>query len=192
METFQNRGEGFDIGEGVAPSDEADQTAKLLNRCHMRRDVIDDEILNFSRWKERTARFIAAEPEQERNDRIRGFSVDDQMLLGDEEISNFCCVVFIISWKRIDRGFEFKRSGRFLKKRDKRIHFFFFFRFQRKIIFSGDTFLLFPGLEIFLFFFKKYQKSKILFPPIISLKKNFFSWRKTKENNFLNIIFLKI
>ena len=49
MKTFQNRGEGFDVGEelGRLPSsnEARDQSAELVNRCHMRRDAVDISIL---------------------------------------------------------------------------------------------------------------------------------------------------
>ena len=91
MKTFQNRGEGFDVGEELGSgfvfiSDVADQFSELINRGHMRRDDVDDEIVNFARSKERTAIFIWTEQEEELHNRIRGFSVDDEILLGDDEI----------------------------------------------------------------------------------------------------------
>ncbi len=113
MKTFQNRGEGFDVGEEdgglLLLNDVANQPSKLKNRCHMMRDVVDDEILNFFRSKERTS-FAGV---KKRHNRIRGFTVDDEILLGDEDISNFRRVVFFVSWNRIGGEFEL---GRFVQK----------------------------------------------------------------------------
>ncbi len=63
MKTFQNRGEGFDVGEEngglLILDDVTDQSSKLVNRSHVRRDVVDDEILNLLDLKERTQRIGA-------------------------------------------------------------------------------------------------------------------------------------
>ena len=60
MKTFQNRGEGFDVGEefGTAfafVSNAAKQSSEVFNRCHMRCDLIDDEISNLFFSEKRTA-----------------------------------------------------------------------------------------------------------------------------------------
>ncbi len=115
MKTFQNRGEGFDVGEEFGRwsilNDVADQSTEAANRRHTRRDVVDDEISNLFRLKQRTMRFILTEREEKLDYRIRGFSVDDEILLGDEEISNEFCEVFFILRKRINGGFELRTSG---------------------------------------------------------------------------------
>ena len=116
MKTFQNCGEGFDVGEELGSrfvfiSDVADQSAELNNRRHMRRDVMDDEIVNFFRLKKRTKIIVETEREEELHNSIRGFSVDDEILLGDEKVANSSTVVLLASWKRIDGGFELRRSG---------------------------------------------------------------------------------
>ncbi len=63
MKTFQNRGEGFDAGKGLGwlliLDDGVDQAAELLNRRHMRRDVVDDEIVKIIDSKEGTQRIRA-------------------------------------------------------------------------------------------------------------------------------------
>ena len=107
MKILQNRGEGFDVGEQRGGrfelNDAADQASELANRRHMRRDVVDDEILNFFRSKERKTRFINTETEEKLHNRIGGFCVGDEILLGDEEISNLFGVVFFVSWERIKK-----------------------------------------------------------------------------------------
>jgi hypothetical protein len=107
MKTFQNHVEGFVVAEApggkVSLDDVADQSAELFNRCHMRRDVKDDEILNLFCLKEIVR--VATEREQRPHNRIRGFSVDDEILLGDEEISNFFCTPVSIAGKRVHGGF---------------------------------------------------------------------------------------
>ncbi len=129
MKTFQNRGEGFDVGEALGSyslviRDAADGATELVNRCHMRCDVVDDEIVDFFRSKMfgSTGAVYVRERQKELDDRIRGFSVDDQIFLGDENISNLFGEVFFDSWKRIDGGFELRRSGGVRKRRDQRIH----------------------------------------------------------------------
>ncbi len=115
MKTFQNRGGGFDVDEalGITPVvlyNVADQTAELVNRRHMRRDVIDDEIANFFRLKEKTTIFILTERAKKLRHRIRGFSADDEIFLVDDEISNFSGEMIIALWKVFDGGFKFGRS----------------------------------------------------------------------------------
>ncbi len=65
MKTFQNRGERFDVGEMnsglLILNDAANQTAELVNRCHTRSDVVDDEIMNIIDSKEGTQRIRAKE-----------------------------------------------------------------------------------------------------------------------------------
>ncbi len=107
MKTFQNRGEGFDVGkelDGLLISDDVgNQSSKFFNRCHMWCDVIDDEIVDFFRSKERTKSIILTESAKELHNRIHSFSADDEILLGDEEISSFFGEVFFVSWKRNQR-----------------------------------------------------------------------------------------
>ncbi len=89
--------------------DVANQIAKVFNRFHMRRDVIDDEILNFDCSKNAIV-VRGSERHKELDDRVRGFSVDDEIFLGDDEIADFFRdVLFFILRKRIDGGFEFRR-----------------------------------------------------------------------------------
>ncbi len=115
METCQNRGEGFDVGEEngrfLILKDVADHSYEIVNLCHTTRDVIDDEILHFFDSKEKQTRFIFTERFEKLRNRIRDSSVDDEILLGDEEISNFWGEVFFVARKRIDGGFELRRSG---------------------------------------------------------------------------------
>ncbi len=129
METFQNRPEGINVGEEngelLILADVADQVAELLNRRHMRSKVIDDEILNFFRLKERTKRWIDAEEEEKHQNRVGGFGVDDETLLSDEKMSNFSNEIFSYSRKRTDGGVELRGSRSVSKRRDKGIHFFF-------------------------------------------------------------------
>ncbi len=121
METFQNRAEGFEVGEelGFLEIHVPNCASEFANRCHMRRDVVDDEILNLFRSKEREKKTIIAERTEKLHNRIRSFSVDDEILLGDEEISNFFCVVFFVARKRTDGGFELRISGGVSEKTQK-------------------------------------------------------------------------
>ncbi len=56
METFQNRGKGFDVGEEfggfLIKDDVADQSTKRVDRRHTGCDVVDQQISNFFRLKE--------------------------------------------------------------------------------------------------------------------------------------------
>ena len=53
-----------------------------------------------------------AEEMEKLHNRVHCCSADDEMFLGfDDEIANSRSVVFFVSWKRIDGGFELRRSG---------------------------------------------------------------------------------
>ena len=87
-----------------------DQFSEVRNRCRARREVVDDQILNVFRLNERTKRFIFAERVEKLHNRIGGFRIDDEILFGDEEISDLSGVAFLISRKSVDGGFELRRS----------------------------------------------------------------------------------
>ncbi len=122
IETFQNGAEGFNVGVEVGARflfrDVARQAAKSKSIRDVWRDGVDDEILNFARSKESLTGFDATERKEKLRNRINCCCAGDEILLGDEEISNFFGEVILVLWERIDGGFKLRGSCGTLKGRD--------------------------------------------------------------------------